>query len=283
MRDRGATVAVVEASTEALSGGWMEYVNVDVAVWTCFEDEPRHAALHGGTEAYLKTKLALFESLHDPEQQRAVVNIDDAAAKRVLEVTTVPTVTYSVRDRRADVWAESVQLTSWETEVIVRVPGGRRLQIVSSLVGRHNVYNILAAVAVGVVLDAPLEALVAGIEAVTVIPGRGEVVNADPDDPVLRADFPVIVDAADSPARVATLLDSILARERRAPAVRQWIAHRAHGEASGSGRIFTVLACDGETTDKAMRTQVCWLRGKGKGGRACPRLGRRARRAPPRS
>jgi hypothetical protein len=33
-------------------------------------------------------------------------------------------------------------------QVIVRVPGGRRLQIISSLVGRHNVYNILAAVAV---------------------------------------------------------------------------------------------------------------------------------------
>ena len=33
-------------------------------------------------------------------------------------------------------------------QVIVRVPGGRRLQIISSLVGRHNVYNMLAAVAV---------------------------------------------------------------------------------------------------------------------------------------
>jgi hypothetical protein len=215
-------------------------------------------------------------------------------------------------------------------QVIVRVPGGRRLQIISSLVGRHNVYNILAAVAVrprgarprrgpsgggglaqqaratphftppthappilaticivgpqvGVVLGAPLETIVAGIEAVTVIPGRcgggsaaaaaahararsgppaarplqgprgprlnplvppapgprcaaradapgasarpkltqpphrpglrpgcrSEIVNADPEDPVLRGDFPVIVDAADSPARVATLLDGL--------------------------------------------------------------------------
>lgn len=38
-------------------------------------------------------------------------------AKRVLEVTQVPTVTYSIQDRRADVWAESMQLTAWETEV----------------------------------------------------------------------------------------------------------------------------------------------------------------------
>ncbi len=34
-------------------------------------------------------------------------------------------------------------------------------------------------------------------------------VNADPEDPLLRGDFPVMVDAADSPARVATVLDSL--------------------------------------------------------------------------
>lgn len=60
--------------------------------------------------------------------------------------------------------------------------------------------------------------------------------NADPEDPVLRGDFPVIVDAADSPARVAALLDGL--RE------------------AGAGRIFAVLGCDGETTNKAMRTQA---------------------------
>lgn len=236
-RDRGATAMVVEASTEALSRGWLEYVDVDVAVWTCFEEEPRHLALHDGSqESYLESKLKLFEVLQDPERQRAIVNIDDPMAKRVLEVTSVPTVTYSVQDRRADVWAESMQLTAWETEVIVRVPGGQRLQIISPLVGRHNVYNILAAVAVGIILGAPLEAVVAGIEAVTVIPGRSEVVNSDPEDPVLRGDFPVMVDAADSPARVATILDSL--RE------------------AGVGRIFTVVGVDGETTNKSMRTQI---------------------------
>ncbi|GBF91369.1 hypothetical protein Rsub_04109 [Raphidocelis subcapitata] len=237
MRDRGATAAVVEASAEALVQGWMEYVDADVVVWTCFEEEPRHIALHrGSSEAYLESKLSLFEAMRDSERQRAVVNMDDEASARVLNATSVPAVTYAIRDRRADVWAESMQLTAWETEVIVRVPGGRRLQIISSLVGRHNVYNILAAVAVGIVLGAPLEAIVAGIEAVTVVPGRSEIVNADPEDPVLRGDFPVVVDAADSPARVATVLDSL--RE------------------AGAARIFAVMGADGETTSRTMRTQM---------------------------
>ncbi len=92
MRDRGATAAVVEASTEAIARRWLEvrrpagglggcsdvrgrgpgarsspplhpltpppltpprdrqYVDVDVAVWTNFEEEPRHLALHGSAE-----------------------------------------------------------------------------------------------------------------------------------------------------------------------------------------------------------------------------------------
>ena len=153
----------------------------------------------------------------------------------------MPALTYSVLDRRADVWAESMQLTPWETEVIVRVPDGRRLQVITPLVGRHNVYNVLAAVAVGVALGAPLEAIVAGVEAVGAVPGRSEVVNADADPGdaaagALRADFPVIVDAADTPRRVEAVLDGL--RE------------------AGASRIFAVLGCDGETTPKAMRTQV---------------------------
>jgi hypothetical protein len=101
---------------------------------------------------------------------------------------------------------------------------------------------------------------------------------------VLRGDFPVIVDAADTPVRVATLLDNL----RCARAARGAGAARArHGapregrtregaravvattpsplpaplcsprrREAGVGRIFTVLGCDGETTSKTMRTQV---------------------------
>lgn len=53
----------------------------------------------------------------------------------------------------------------------VRTPGGV-LQIITPLLGDHNVYNVLAAVATGLALQAPLPSIVAGIEAVEVVPGR---------------------------------------------------------------------------------------------------------------
>ena len=47
-----------------------------------------------------------------------------------------------------------------------------RTQIITSLLGRHNVYNVLAAVATGIALRVPLKDIVAGIEAVELVPGR---------------------------------------------------------------------------------------------------------------
>jgi UDP-N-acetylmuramyl pentapeptide synthase len=55
--------------------------------------------------------------------------------------------------------------------MIVATPLGR-LEIITNLVGRHNVYNVLAAVAVGVLLNLPLEDIGAGIESVQFVPGR---------------------------------------------------------------------------------------------------------------
>lgn len=56
-------------------------------------------------------------------------------------------------------------------QMIVATPVGR-LEIITNLVGRHNVYNVLAAVAVGVLLNLPLEDIGAGIESVQFVPGR---------------------------------------------------------------------------------------------------------------
>ena len=61
----------------------------------------------------------------------------------------VPVVTFSMaKGRGADVWPERMRFSLWETEVVVQTPVGA-LQIITPLIARHNVPNILAAVAVG--------------------------------------------------------------------------------------------------------------------------------------
>lgn len=60
----------------------------------------------------------------------------------------VPVVTYAMYNKNADVWPEKMRFSMWETEIKVQTPVGPLL-IITPLIGRHNVYNILAAVAVG--------------------------------------------------------------------------------------------------------------------------------------
>ena len=60
----------------------------------------------------------------------------------------VPVVTFAMYNKAADVFADKMRFSLWETEVIVKTPVGS-LQIITPLIARHNVYNILAAVAVG--------------------------------------------------------------------------------------------------------------------------------------
>lgn len=102
--------------------------------------------------------------------------------------------------------------------MIITTPQGR-MQVITNLLGRHNVSNVLAAVATGIALKAPLRTIVAGIEAVEAIPGRSEVI--DEGQP-----FPVIVDAARSPEQLAALLEGV--RE------------------AGAERVFTVLGSGGD-------------------------------------
>lgn len=65
-------------------------------------------------------------------------------------------VTYAINDRSADVFAEKVSLGIWETEMIVKTPIGH-LNIITPLIGRNNVYNVLAAVATGLSINIPLK------------------------------------------------------------------------------------------------------------------------------
>ena len=96
--------------------------------------------------------------------QRAVVNLDDEAAQAMAEAADeVPLVTYSFSNPDADVRATSVKFSIWETELTIETPLGI-LKIVTPLIGRPNVYNILACVAACISIDVDLKVVAAALE-----------------------------------------------------------------------------------------------------------------------
>ncbi|XP_068305978.1 UDP-N-acetylmuramoyl-L-alanyl-D-glutamate--2,6-diaminopimelate ligase MurE homolog, chloroplastic [Pyrus communis] len=227
MLHNGAEAVVMEASSHGLALSRCDEVDFDIAVFTNLTRD--HLDFHKTEEEYRDAKAKLFSRMVDPERHRKVVNIDDPNATFFIAQGNpdVPVVTFALENTNADVHPLKFELSLFETQVLVNTPNGI-LEISSGLLGRHNIYNILAAVAVGIAVGAPLEDIVRGIEEVDAVPGRCELIDEE-------QAFGVIVDYAHTPDALSRLLDSV--REL------------------GSRRIITVIGCPGES-DRGKRPMM---------------------------
>ncbi|XP_042509817.1 UDP-N-acetylmuramoyl-L-alanyl-D-glutamate--2,6-diaminopimelate ligase MurE homolog, chloroplastic isoform X2 [Macadamia integrifolia] len=201
MLHNGTEAVVMEASSHGLALGRCDEVDFDIAVFTNLTRD--HMDFHGSNEEYRDAKAKLFARMVDPERHRKIVNIDDPSAPFFIAQGNpdVPVVTYAMENMSANVHPLKIELSLFETQVLVRTPQGI-LEISSGLIGRHNVYNILAAVAVGIAVGAPLEDIVRGIEEVDAVPGRCELIDEE-------QAFGVIVDYAHTPDALSRLLDAV--------------------------------------------------------------------------
>nr|GEZ92478.1 UDP-N-acetylmuramoyl-L-alanyl-D-glutamate--2,6-diaminopimelate ligase MurE homolog, chloroplastic [Tanacetum cinerariifolium] len=201
MVHNGTEALVMEASSHELDSGKCDEVDFDIAVFTNLSRD--HLDVHGSEEEYRNAKLKLFSRMVDPTRHRKVVNIDDENAPLFIAQGNkdVPVVTFAMEDKKADVHPLQFDLSLFETQVLVDTPKGI-LEISSGLLGRQNIYNILAAVAVGIAVGAPLEDIVRGIEEVDVVPGRCELIDEE-------QTYGVVVDYANTPAGLSRLLDNV--------------------------------------------------------------------------
>lgn len=201
MMHNGTEALVMEASSHGLALGRCDEVDFDIAVFTNLTRD--HLDFHGTEEEYRDAKAKLFSRMVDPARHRKIVNIDDPNATFFISQGNpdVPVVTFAMENKNADVHPLKFELSLFETQVLVNTPQGI-LEISSGLLGRHNIYNILAAVAVGIAVGAPLEDIVRGIEEVDAVPGRCELIDEE-------QAFGVIVDYAHTPDALSRLLDYV--------------------------------------------------------------------------
>src|SRR5205085_108296 len=92
------------------------------------------------------------------------------AARTTPEAPDLQPLTYAI-DTAADVRAVGMSLSLEGLAFDVESPRGR-LHLRSPLVGRPNVYNILAAAATALALDVPIAAIEQGVAALSNVPGR---------------------------------------------------------------------------------------------------------------
>ncbi|HEV2460569.1 MAG TPA: UDP-N-acetylmuramoyl-L-alanyl-D-glutamate--2,6-diaminopimelate ligase [Ktedonobacterales bacterium] len=205
MAAAGVDCAVLETTSSGLELHRVWGVEYDIAVITNITSE--HLEVHGSLERYRRAKAMLFEAV-DPEREKplpffipcaCVLNADDSSYEYLRAFCRAPIVRYGI-DSAADVRAEDLVLEATGTRFRAHLPDGCAFDIETSLVGRFNVANCLAAIAVAYLHGIPPQVMKATLAEVRGVRGRME--RVDSGQP-----FTVIVDYAHTADSLAKVLD----------------------------------------------------------------------------
>lgn len=212
--DKGAEYAVMEASSHALALGKLDGLHFIMSAMTNLT--PEHLDFHGSMENYAKAKSHLFE-LSD----RAVFCSDDDHTSRLSIECPCPALRCSVRDSRADFYAEDASLKGVDGISFNFRHGDMLTPVKSDIPGTFTVSNVLLACSVLSLLGFPDSQISAGVYSLHGVKGRMERLP-------LTQDFSVFIDFAHTPDALSKLLETVR-------------AFRKPGQ-----RIVTLFGCGGD-------------------------------------
>ena len=233
LKDEGASHVAMEVSSHALEQGRVDAVAFQVAVFTNLTRD--HLDYHGTMDAYGAAKAKLFAW---PTLRAAVVNLDDAFGAGLID-TVAPGV------RRIGTSARGHVGATLQARGLKLSPEGLRFDlaegdevhpVVSPLLGRFNIENLLAVAGVLRALDWPLAEVAAMLPRLSPVDGRMSRVGGRDGLPL------VVVDYAHTPDALEQALASL----------------REHTP----GRLTCVFGCGGDR-DRGKRPQMAAIAERG--------------------
>lgn len=219
MVTEGVSHVVMEVSSHALFYKRVAGCQFQLAIFTNLSQD--HLDFHKDMEAYFACKKQLFTH-YLGSKGKAIINLDDPYGKRILEEIKCPCITYGLSSK-ADIWTENFQISINKTTAYIHTPI-ESFSICSPLIGKPNLYNILAAAAAGIAMDLPINIIKTGIEKVSSICGRLERFSQN--------GIEVLVDYAHTPDALEQVLKTL--------------------RPLCQGRLITVFGCGGNR-DKGKR------------------------------
>lgn len=214
---------VMEVSSHALDLGRVNGCDFDTAIFTNLSQD--HLDFHKDMDSYMRAKTRLFFQLgnsYDAKHPKyAVINQDDAYSDAFIRATSQPVVTYGI-DHEANVQASDIilaatgtsfRLTTWMGEVFIH----------TNLMGKFNVYNMLAATTAALLSGVPLKTIKQSFEHSKGVRGRFEAVDSD-------LGFGVVIDYSHTPDSLDNVLKTL--------------------KSFVKGRIYLVVGCGGDRDKK---------------------------------
>jgi UDP-N-acetylmuramoyl-L-alanyl-D-glutamate--2,6-diaminopimelate ligase len=213
----GAKAVAMEVSSHALDQARVSGIGFDVSILTNITRD--HLDYHGTVEAYAAAKQRLF---NEYTRGTAVLNRDDAAGA-AWAAKTSNSIVYGIKGEtpNAGRWllAREVQLSAQGIAFTLDSSWGA-IAIQSRLLGRFNVYNLLAALAALLVKGLPLAEAANIASKLATVPGRIEGFRGPGAAPL------VVVDYAHTPEALTQILKAV----------------RAHC----TGQLICVFGCGGD-------------------------------------
>jgi len=196
MVDHGTKYCVMEVSSHSLDMKRVECMDFQIGIFSNLTED--HLDYHITMENYFNSKLKLFNRT----KKYNIINIDDPYGKRILKEANnnVPIITYGI-DEECDIYARDIVYHTKGVDFTLNTPK-ESIPINLKLLGKFSVYNALAAISCGIAYGIDLPTIKKGIELVTGIKGRFEMVPID-------KDYSVIIDFAHTPDGLEKVLTTI--------------------------------------------------------------------------
>ena len=218
-------VAAMEVSSHALDQGRVDEIDFTVGVFTNLTGD--HLDYHQTMDAYSKAKARLFRQLRTGSC--AIVNVDDAAHRTMLDGCGAHVLRCSAKDPQSECFADTMKVSLGSTRLKLHGPWGD-VEVDFPCVGRHNAMNALQAAASAWAIGINGATIAAAMNTASAPPGRLEPVTS-PSDP-----FAVLVDYAHTDDALLNVLTALR------PVV-------------GAGRIILVFGCGGDR-DRTKRPRM---------------------------
>ncbi|MEF3280113.1 MAG: UDP-N-acetylmuramoyl-L-alanyl-D-glutamate--2,6-diaminopimelate ligase [Elusimicrobiota bacterium] len=215
----GGDSVVMEVSSHSLVLKKVDDIEFDMAIFTNLQSD--HLDFHKTLKEYSNAKLKLFEILNlSPKKDKvAILNLDDPFSQKIIPFLNkdINVITYSIKNN-SQIIAKDIELKPDKT-IFTVIEQGKRYNFETKLIGLHNVYNFLAAIASAKSIGFDISEIAKVVKKVDNISGRLEKI-------VSKKGFYIYIDYAHTEESLRQVLETL-----------NLLPHR---------KILTVFGCGGD-------------------------------------
>lgn len=242
MTEKSVDSCVMEVSSHALELHRVSCTEFSIGIFTNLSRD--HLDFHETFENYFKAKQKIFSL-----SKKGLLNLDCEYGKKLIGKLSCEYLTYSV-EGKADIVAQNIELHSEYVKFNVATPNGTsRMQV--NIPGKFTIYNALAAIGAGILMNIPLEIMKEALQNVKV-PGRAEVFETG-------KEYTLMIDYAHTPDSLENILSTVknYAKGRVVSVFgcggdRDTTKRPIMGEISGQIADFTIITSDNPRSEEPM-------------------------------